>query len=227
MVKFDPRIYIKPAHPKGDVIVFGKAPELDLADAAAGVARFGGAWRSPSYLRAYVRAADVLVDHGATTNTLDDIGLPAFYMQRHALELLIKRLLSWVYQYAEAIGDQAVPSKSQRDRFKTSHSISKLLADLRMTCAHHGFAAPPEELCALVFEVESLEATETWARYESSESKAHGVVRHLEDEVIIPLASLQKKLEAVVTNHLFRLDGKDAYEHELYYAWADATGASS
>lgn len=118
MVVFDPPIYIKPAHPKGDVIVFGKAPELEHADVANGVARFGGQWRSPSYIQAYFRAADVLVNHGVSTNTLDDIGLPAFYMQRHTLELLIKRLLSWVYEYADAVGNKEVPSNNQRSRFK-------------------------------------------------------------------------------------------------------------
>lgn len=223
MAVFNPPIYIKPVHPKGDVIVFGNPPELELADAANGIARFGGAWRSPSYFQAYLRAADVLVSHGAATDTLDDIGLPTFYMQRHALELLIKRFLSWVYEYAEAIGNKAVPTNNQRKRFKNSHCISKLLEDLRNTCRYYGFSEPPEELGALVKEVESFEASETWARYESSESKNHGVLHHLKDEAVVPLVALQKKLEAVASNSAFRFDGTEAYENELYYAWSDAT----
>lgn len=226
MITFDPPIYIKPAHPKGDVIVFGKSPELELADAANGIARFGGAWRSPSYFQAYLRAADILVSHGAATNTLDDIGLPAFYLQRHALELLVKRFLSWVYEYAEITGNNEVPNKDQRERFKRSHCTSKLLEDLRSTCRHHGFSEPPEELGALVKEIESFEASETWARYESSESKKHGVLHHLKDEAVVPLVALQKKLEAVATNLAFRFDGAESYENELYYAWSDATGAA-
>lgn len=102
MTRFDRLIFLKPTHPKGDVIVFGKGTELELADAACGVARFGGDWRIPSYFRAYLRAADVLVSHGVQGNSLDEIGLPAFYIQRHALKLLVKRLLSWVYEYAQA-----------------------------------------------------------------------------------------------------------------------------
>jgi len=173
---------------------------------------------------AYVRAADVLVSHGKATNTLDDIGLPAFYMQRHALELLVKRFLSWVYQYAEATGSSPAPSKNQNDRFKKCHGISKLLEDLRVSCERYGFTKPPEYLRALVTEIESYEVSETWSRYENSESKDKGVLHHLKNETVLPIVSLQEKLETVVAELVFRFDGTDAYENALYYAWADATG---
>lgn len=224
MTTFDPPIYVKPANPKGDVIVFGKAPELELADAVCGVARFGGDWRAPSYFRAYLRAADVLVNHGVQTNTLDDIGLPAFYMQRHALELLVKRLLSWVYEYAQAIGDDAFLTNGKLKAFKTSHNIPKLLDHLRSACSHFGFAEPPNELSSLVTEMVSFEKSETWARYERSESKESGVLQHVKEEVVLPLVAMQQKLEDVAANVLYRFDGTETYEEELYYSWLNVTG---
>jgi len=175
---------------------------------------------------AYVRAADVLVSHGKATNELDDIGLPAFYMQRHALELLVKRFLSWVYQYAEATESSPAPSNGQRYRLRKCHGISKLLNDLRASCKQYGFTEPPESLQALVTEIESYEISETWARYENSESKDKGLLQHLKDETALPIGALQEKLETVVAELVFRFDGTDAYENELYYAWADATGTS-
>lgn len=224
MPTFDPPIYIKPTDPKGDVITFGKRPELELSDAASGIARFGGNWRAPSYLRAYLRAADVLVNHGMQTNTLDDIGLPAFYMLRHALELLTKRLLSWAYEYAEAIGNSTVPTKNRLRIFKKSHDIPKLLEHLTFACEHLGFSRPPEELAALVAEVASFEKSETWARYDHSESKDI-ITHHLRDEVELPLVALQRKLEDVAAKVLVRFDGTDAYEDELYWAWRSASDA--
>jgi hypothetical protein len=223
MPTFDPPVFIKPTDPKGDVIVFAKAPELEISDTAAGLARFGGQWRSPSYLRAYVRAADVLVEHGARAGTLDDIALPAFYMQRHALELLVKRLLSWVYEYAEATNDPSFPTKSAAKAFKSSHNIQKLLRDLASSCQHFGFAPPPDELSSLAREFSSIEKSETWARYEMSETKDNIILHHMQEEVVLPLVQIQKRLEAVTLNTLHKLDGTEAYEDELYYAWRGAT----
>lgn len=225
MMKFEPPIYLKPTHPKGDVIVFGKDPVLESADAASGVARFGGNWRAPCYFRAYLRAADVLVNHGVQSNSLDEIGLPAFYMQRHALELLVKRLLSWVYEYAEVIGDAVALSNGMKKRFKSSHDIPKLLRDLREVCNHFGFSVPPKELGNLVDLVVSFEKSETWARYEKSESKVDGIIYHVKEEVVLPLVELQEKLEAVAATILYRFDGTETYEDELYYSWKNATDA--
>ncbi|MEX8499234.1 hypothetical protein [Leptothrix ochracea] len=197
---------------------------MELADVENGVARVGGQWRTPSYLMAYVRSADVLVSHGKATNTLDDIGIPAFYLQRHALELLVKRLISWVYQYADAKGNTTNPDKTQRDRLKNSHRISLLLEDLHINCRHHGFNEPPECLRVLVDEVESYESSSaTWARYESSKSKKQEIIHHLDNEVAIPIVVLQEKLEMTVAKLIIGFDGVDAYEDELYHAWADAT----
>lgn len=82
MVKFDPPIYITPSNPLGDVIIFGKGPDLEASDHEKGLARIGGQFRTPNYMMAYLRAAHTLVSDGLNSNTLDDICLPAFYMQR-------------------------------------------------------------------------------------------------------------------------------------------------
>jgi hypothetical protein len=170
MALFDEPAFIKPTHPKGDVIVFGKSPDLEIADAKSGVARFGGLWRTPSYFAAYVRSAEILIEHAAQNNTLDDIALPAFYMQRHALELLIKRLLSWIYEAAEyrsELGQASAwaPSARQTKASRRSHNLTRLLDDLRSSSKASGFPELSSELGELV--------------------------QHIAEEVVLPLVEFQ------------------------------------
>lgn len=228
---FGEPIFIKPTHPKGDVIVFGKSPDLVTADAKSGVARFGGQWRKPNYFTAYVQSAGILIQHAVQNNALDDIALPAFYMQRHALELLIKRLLSWLYEVAEyrsELGEMSpgVPSKQQRESAKGSHNLKLLLANMLAASAASGFPDPPLELAELVQSISSFEMSNTWSRYEMSESNGE-VLRHTNDEVVLPLVDFQYRLELVVLKTTYRFDGGDSYENNLYYEWesvARATG---
>lgn len=227
---FDEPAFMKPLHPKGDVIVFGKSPDLEIADARNGVARFGGLWRTPSYFTAYVRSAGVLIEYATEQNILDDIALPAFYMQRHALELLIKRLLSWLYETAEyraKVGQSspALPSAKQKKNFKRSHNLSVLLNDLRSTSKAAGFAEPPSELTELVQRFGELEKSDTWSRYSASERKDGEVIHHVDKEVVIPLVDFQRCLELVVSKTAYKFDGEDAYENELYFAWESAERA--
>lgn len=228
---FDKPVFIKPLDPKGDVLMFGKGPELELADANNGVARFGGDWRTPSYFFAYLRSARILIEHGVQNGTLDDIALPAFYMQRHAFELLAKRLLSWVYQLAEYRLElqrdcQPVLSKKQRERFDRSHKLSDLLRDLKSSCMRFGFREPPAELEQLAREIEKFEKSDTWARYERSKNEKDGVVLHVQDEVVLPLVDLQRQLEEVSSKVVYGFNGERRYENELYDHWLDALRAT-
>lgn len=231
MVKFEPPLFVKPPDPKGDVIPFGKAPHLQLQDSANGVSRFGGAWRAPDYFFAYLESAAILVEQGAQNRTLDDIGLPAFYLQRHATELLIKRLLSWLYELAELRSElcpdwQGVPSSEQKKNFKRSHNLPQLFKDLCLVSKHFRFAEPPIELGELVHEIANFETSETWARYERSEAKGGAVIHHVQNEVIVALVDLQQRLELVAFKTSYQFTGEQTYEMELYEEWLNAARAA-
>lgn len=206
------------------VLMLGKSAELAHADAVNGDARFGGEWRHPNYLMAYAHAAGILVTHGKTTGTLDAIALPAFYMQRHTLELLVKRFLGLVYGYAEAAGRADILSKEQLKRPRNSHDLICLLSDLTRACQQLELALPPEELRDLIETMMKFEPTETWARYPNSGSKADWQ-NHTQDETVLPIVALQKNLEDVLKHVVFSLEEHEAYESLLYEAWANATGA--
>lgn len=166
----------------------------------------------------------MLIAEGHKTNTLDDICLPAFYMQRHATELLLKRLLFWIYEYAKnrKLADQ--PSNKKLDRLEGSHDLKKLHTDLNEACKLYDFAEPPTQLASFVAEIESFELSHTWSRYDSSGSEGRdGIIKHMQEEKVVPLVELQNKLEGLISTILFKFSGDEAYENDLYYAWENSS----
>jgi hypothetical protein len=232
MVISDRPIYIKQPNEDAEVIVFGKSPQIKIEDAENGIARFGGPLRSPSYLYAYFRSADILVNEGVRANCLDDVGLPIFYIQRHTIELLLKRLLSWMYEIAEfkaelGIETFGVPTGKQKWRFERSHKLGGLLRDLENSTKKLGFDAPPSELNNLVEYFTKIEKTDTWSRYEKSQTEDGQILKHMKDEVKLPVVDLQKCLAKVIILIMYNPGDEEVYEYPLYEEWlslARATG---
>ena len=213
----------------GDVIQLGKIANLEIEDLQNGISRFGG-YRKPSYFMAYLKSAEILIEYGVKNNTLDEIGIPAFYMQRHALELLLKQVISSLYEVAELrlqLNEKDYkPSKRQKDRLTTEHKLKKLWNDLKKTSDQMEFSSPPIELLQLIENIERFEKSSvTWARYENS-----GDTQHVKDEIVLPIIDLQKQLDLVKSKIAFQLEvkqiknechflEKETYENEIYNEW--------
>src|SRR5205807_636340 len=94
-------------------------------------ARFGGEEWMPLYSRFYVRAAASLVEQsGRTGNGADDLVLPILYLQRHAVELIIKDAILACFHLDEA---RFVAGKGER-RVKPpafDHDLPSLVSRLR------------------------------------------------------------------------------------------------
>lgn len=224
MFKFDPPLWVKPPSADTDIIVFDKSPNQTQADSASGLARFGGERRQPSYLHAYIRSARILFSEGVNTNTLDDICLPIFYLQRHATELILKRLLSWIFSIAELdseLGNPNTisPTKKQQDRFTRSHSLRSLLDDLEEFSNAYKFGHVPASLARLVDFLADTEETETWSRYSSS--TIQGVVsHHVEDEHVVPIKNIAATLDLAVSECVLNnMASEEVYEYTLYNEW--------
>lgn len=212
-----------------DVIPFGKMQNLEIEDLKNGISRFGG-YRKPDYFMAYFRSAEILIDNGVKNNTLDEIGIPAFYMQRHALELLLKRVISSLYEVAELrlyLNNEGYrPSKGQVHRVTNEHKLESLLSDLKVTCEGMKFISPPNELEKLVEHINKFEKSSvTWARYENSKN-----IEHVKEEILLPIIDLQKQLELVKLKIAFQSGSmeventvhfieKETYENEIYNEW--------
>jgi hypothetical protein len=228
MVQFD-----KPFLPAlgSSVMVGGKSPEQRVADLELGHARIGGIWRHPNYFESYLLSAKALINYGASVGTLDDIGLPAFYLQRHALELLLKAMLVWILDISDMRAQLASPEHQvdteQRHAVLHGHDHSELLKRLHEWVMRIGWEAPPKSLDHLVQRFKQIEITETWARYSTSRKRKKGspTIAHVPDETVIPLLSLQGELEALAGQLVSRAHGEDSYEIELYREWCrlDAT----
>jgi hypothetical protein len=206
---------------RGDVINSGKPEDQRERDLKVGVARLGGSSRQPSYQAAYIHAARQLVADAVEQGALDELALPIFYLQRHATELILKRLLAWLYETADyrsrAGWTQNAIAEKQKKRQWQSHTLGELLADLQQTANLLEFPAPPHELSALVEQFSRYEITETWARYPMSPTRKP----HLPNETEVPIVEIQAALELTSSCITYSVDDPWSYENVLYEGWLD------
>jgi hypothetical protein len=228
-------VFVNPAGSDDEVIVFGKGADLQRADSNGGISRIGGDWRQPSYQKAYLRAARVLLREATEANDLDQLGLPIFYLLRHSTELLIKDLLGMLYEIADmqsrerpdTKASHAVPSKAARDRLRKSHVLASLAQDLQHAVITLGFGEYfPALLPALINDISKYESSPTWSRYAMPSTV--GANPHLKDEVAIPVVELHQTLELLVgcvnadpSQEAATLGG------EIYFRWANLMQADS
>ncbi|EHA15241.1 hypothetical protein [Halomonas sp. HAL1] len=220
-------------HPATDpqgVFVGGKNPSLIESDFENGIARLGGFWRQPSYEGAYLTAATLLVEQGRARGSFDEIGLPAFYLQRHAAELILKRLLNWCLEIIENRNQitspgQAIKIPSRvRGSLYDEHNLRQIMRSLKRAAKLAGEQDPPDCLTQLVETISSVEATPHWSRYRvdsrSSQPKLWETT-----EMVIPVATLQRQLDLVASDVLARSLDDESYENALYSTWAGLMAA--
>lgn len=223
MVKFERTFY---ADTGSRVMVGGKSSEQTAADLASGLSRVGGFWRSPNYFESYLQAAQILIDQGQSAGSLDDIGLPAFYLQRHAAELLLKSVLGLILDILDLrnqLKDPAYkPDIEERSKELFGHVLPTLLDRVNSRVKNLDLPAPPPELDALISKLADIELTETWARYSTSRKRQKGspTIAHQNDETVIPLVELQAGLVRVAELVVFRELCGSSYENELHSEWS-------
>lgn len=220
MVKFNEPFYATGPATGSNVYVVGKPPKMAEEDFRNGVARMGGFWRPPSYLESYLTAASLLVAQGTQRQDYDDIGLPAFYLQRHATELLLKQLLGWcinIIELKEKLAPSAGHTVPSRCRYvlKKSHDLSGLLNALQRTAKLAGEDTPPSALNDLVDALIRVEVDDHWSRYNHGYHKEKHQTHHTA-ETIIPIVNLQKQLEQVMSLTIMRAMDDETYETDLF-----------
>lgn len=203
-----------------NVFTFGKAPDMYVSDLANGLARIGGPGRHPNYFFSYQLSARTLITAAKASGTYEDTALPIFYLQRHATELLIKRLLSWCHEIVDLdVHIRSIYQLGRREieRLSRSHNLESLLNDLERIAIALGHKAPIQ-IRTLVEEIMLNEPIETFARYEHSEKQ--GVVnRHVKSELVLPVVKIQSLLETAARVALFQIDQHDNFELELHNDW--------
>ena len=205
MAKFPDDLYFIGASEPAGVLFWGKSPEQTEKDLAAGIARLGG-FRAPNYSQAYLLAANTLLAAAREKKTLDHHGLPIFFLQRHAAELLIKAPLQLgidVQKYREKLGHPrpTFPSKRQAERAESWHGLGELLADLEAMAKALRVGPVPDAVRLAAAEILEVELKHTWSRYSydwyTPDSGGDRTLQvHMKDEVVIPLAKIQNLLQA-------------------------------
>lgn len=220
-------LYMRDQDEPHHVITFGKSPAQTTEDREKGIARFGG-MRAPSYVNSYWLAAHTLLESAVASKTLDDLALPIFYLQRHAAELLIKRLLDWGFDIADLCEQLqkpggTFPTSEHLKRRNNCHDLPQLLADLSDLATNWRCQPLPSELQRLVKQIGEFETTDTWARYARGRKKIPGekaqIIHHVKNEVAIPMVELQAQLGRAVRASIETLPHGQTLEAELYDRW--------
>lgn len=214
-------------HPATDsrgVFVGGKNPSLIESDFENGIARLGGFWRQPSYVGAYLTAASLLVEQGRARGSYDEIGLPAFYLQRHAAELILKRLLSWSLEIIESrnliMPSQAIGiPRRLRGSLNNEHNLRHILQSLKRAAKLSGEQDPPEGLAQLVETISTVETSPHWSRYRVDSRSSLSMLWET-TEFCIPVVGIQRQLDLVASDVLAHSLEDESYENALYSTWA-------
>lgn len=202
MSSFLDSLYLPSSDEPQGVIPWAKSPEQTAQDLANGVARVGG-HRAADYGQAYLLAANTLFLAARTNGTLDHHGLPIFFLQRHAAELLMKAPLQLAIDIQDAREEAnqlrpPFPTARQRQRAQRSHRLAALLEDLDAMVVAMQVCAVPVALRNAVQQIIGVEEDPTWSRYSYRVEKVDGVcrfARHMDREFVLPLAQIQELLQ--------------------------------
>lgn len=219
-LKFPRALHVKSLHESTDVLAFGKSEEQKRDDIALGIGRVGGFGREPNYMYSYVIAAELLVAEAVRTSRLDDLSLPIFYLQRHATELLVKRLLWTAHSLAtlrsknDGVLAELKAVEARLNGKKNGHNIGLLLKDLCKLATGADLDEPPAVLGTLVADLAKVEMLPTWSRYERGTSGD----RHMEQEHEVPVVAIMSRLKQSVASCEGKLE-EGTYGRYLYEAW--------
>lgn len=149
-----------------------KTPEQAAADRRDRVARVNGFLRQPNYLRSYAKASGMLLSAARDEDCYDDVGLPLFYLQRHAVELAIKAVLELLIDIeamqrilllpADADWQSVAEEEARRHSSEASgHCLARLVDSaeclLGRKPAHERLPAEFRELVSIIERVENDE----------------------------------------------------------------------
>jgi hypothetical protein len=231
MTKLKFPIFVKPEFSETDVFVFAKDPQFEREDVVAGLGRLGGQ-RQPDFFLSYMKSAEVLINHGIETNSLDDVALPAFYLQRHAIELLLKRLICWLYETNKFEENARLGSSvflsvkkngEETSTFKGQHDLKSISKVLNKAAALFNTIAVPQVISDVVELIAAFEKQDpTWSRYPTSGTGS----KHHDRENPVPLEKIQKYLDLIRDSVVYKTNDDSTFENHLYDIWLASARAA-
>jgi hypothetical protein len=171
----------------------------------AGKARFGGGY-TMEYEVSYLSAARCVLNDAMATGTLDQMGPPCLYLQRHAAELLLKKFIE-ACQHLESMESTLrtghyVPPNAPA----TTHDLLQLVSRARNELAKRQLPLP-DSLANVATEIARFEDGDaTRSRYDRGARGRGYETSSFPKEVLVPLRDWQEALEDVFQHIIIRED---------------------
>jgi len=186
----------RPAIFSNILIMGGGSPGTD----GPPMARVGGVWAEPNLGLSYLFAARHVLEGAERERRLNEVALPAAYLQRHALEVALKDTIGTAFAIKRDEGwleglkrdPKARPASPREIPF--THDLKRLLGILREALAAIGFGDVPAQIVALAERLGAVEQFEpTRFRYLTLK----GGARSFPEPVLLLVGETQDLLEAL------------------------------
>jgi hypothetical protein len=167
------------------------------------VAKVGGFWAEPNLGLSYLLAARHVIEKGSVESRLNEVALPAAYLQRHAYEVALKDVLETAYMlkrdetWLQMLKASPKAKPPTQTKVPPEHRFDELLNLLGVALAEIDYGGvPPEvqEMSKRLGQVEDFEPTRL--RYLKLRSGAQS----FPNPVLLHVGETQARLEAVFEN---------------------------
>lgn len=184
-------------------------------DRLAGKIKFGKGYGTREYPASYIAAARSVVDDALTARSLHFMAAPCLYLQRHALELLLKRILLVVLEIDSMQASLGAGTAVAVEKVPGTHDLLNLCARTAAALATRGLKLPTE-LPLLVREISEFEDGDpTRTRYDSG-ARGKGYENNSFPEwVSVPVLDWQTRLEGLVPHLTIRHEFADMPDRTL------------
>lgn len=188
------------------------------------------AFSQPDFHRAYLTAAGRLfADFETQSSVKSEDALPVFFLQRHALELLIKNCLRVVYQLMlveHKLGCRSEPPcQCKLERASENHNLNVLSKDLKAVLFFDNDSDSEGmlRLETLVAKMHSVDCRSTWSRFPEIDKKTCET-RYI-NPTVLDLKFYQQEIE-VLSAVLWGSDSDfyDAMLWKYHEAWNACMG---
>jgi len=149
----------------------------------------------------YLDSARVLLEHAKAVDRLDHFSKPIGYLQRHAVELILKSLLESLYGI-EADQMELDELEGPRRQVPNTHDLERL-HDLLAVVLPTLYLTVPPELTALVADMAKVEdGDETRWRFPKGARGNYRNKPSFPKETIVPATDWQERLNEIRERHL-------------------------
>ena len=196
-------------------------------DAVSG--RIGGVWVQPNLGLSYLLAARHVLEAGERERRLNEVVLPAAYLQRHAFEIMLKDTIDAAYavrqdlDWLEQLQKDAAAKPARPKRAPAVHPLNDLVSELREALVALEFPVVPDDVVTMAQRLTTTEAGDpTRTRYLTRKDGKP----NFPDALVLPVGETQDALEALFAQ-VFAYQGTEGEDWNLVTSLANEGEATT